>query len=543
MRVLVVGSLLMLAACGGGQKQTSTGVAASEGAPEWVHRGSVVQRGSIFGVGSVSGIGNAPLAQDTARNRARAEISKILETYSASLMKDYQASTTAGDFSASSEEQHVEQAIKTFSANLMNGTEQKDMWLDGNNNTWWVLVELNFDRSREAAAVQAQMSEGLKGWVDQNGDKVLEGMESETGPVSGGEGDGEDHRDDPAPTEDPPPPPPPARVEPEGPPAKVGGAAPGWTQGKCDRGRYLCGVGDGADRKSADIDARAELARIFESHIASVATSFEGAASTISNKTGEKWVEVQKVSQYSMVSTDRVISMSEIIERWDDGKGRQWSLAVIEKAKASKALRDQIEQKDGVVSEAAGAAKAESDKLKRLQHLKRALASFAAREAMNSDLIVIDGKGLPSPQKLSDLLALLDQAAGELSLAIALTGNGAESVRACLEQALTDRNYQIEANIDEESEEEPAVSGKYDVIIKGTVKNEKRGKVGANEVVMTTLTLKLVNGQSGKILRTITGTQKGTRNTVQAAASTSAVKICKDKVPSMVGDIDRFFGR
>jgi hypothetical protein len=428
----------------------------------------------------------------------------------------------------------------------MNGTEQKDMWLDGSSNTWWVLVELDFDRAKEAAAAQAEMSEGLKGWVDQNGDKVLEDLETETGRSNGGGGGGggdtggDSGGDDRPVAVDPPPAPP---VEPEGPPAKVGGAAPGWTQGNCDRGRYLCGVGDGGDRKSADIDARSELARIFESHIQSIATSFEGAASTISNKTGEKWVEVQKVSQYSMVSTDRVISMSEIIERWDDGKGRQWSLAVIEKAKASKALRGQIEQKDGVVSEAAGAAKAESDKLKRLQHLKRALASFAAREAMNSDLIVIDGKGLPSPQKLSDLLALLDQAAGELSLAIALTGNGAESVRACLEQALTDRNYQIEANIDEESEEEPAVSGKYDVIIKGTVKNEKRGKVGANEVVMTTLTLKLVNGQSGKILRTITGTQKGTRNTVQAAASTSAVKICKDKVPSMVGDIDRFFGR
>src|SRR5688500_7850419 len=162
---------------------------------------------------------------------------------------------------------------------------------------------------------------------------------------------------------------------------------------------------------------------------------------------------------------------------------------------------------------------------------------------MNSDLIVIDGKGVPSPQSLADLLGMLDQTSGELKLAIALTGNGAESVRGCLEEALSARGYQIEANIDEDSEEEPAVSGKYDVVIKGTVKNEKRGKVGNNEVVMTTLTLKLVNGQTGKILRTITGTQKGTRNTVQAAASTSAVKICKEKVPSMVGDIDRFFGR
>src|SRR5688572_30139599 len=208
MRSLIVGSVLFLAACGGGQKQSSTGIAAPAEAPEWVHRGSVVQKGSIFGVGSVSGIANTPLAQDTAKNRARAEISRILETYSASLMKDYQASTTAGDMSASSEEQRIEQAIKTFSANLMNGTEQKDMWLDGNSNTWWVLVELDFDRAREAAAAQAEMSKGLKDWVDQNGDKVLEDLEGETG--SGGSQDpppSDPPASDDPPANDPPPPP------------------------------------------------------------------------------------------------------------------------------------------------------------------------------------------------------------------------------------------------------------------------------------------------------------------------------------------------
>lgn len=540
----LTGSILMLAACaGGGQQRGSTGVAAPANAPEWVHRGSVVQKGSIFGVGSVTGIANTPLAQDTARNRARAEISRILETYSASLMKDYQASTAAGDLSASSEEQHVEQAIKTFSANLMNGTEQQDMWLDGNNNTWFVLVELNFQRAKEAAAAQAEMSPGLKDWVDDNGPKVLADLESETGggrpPRSddGGDGGGVARND-----------PPPSSgngtaPKDEGPPARVGGEAPGWTQGSCDRNKYLCGVGDGPNRKAADIDARAELARIFESNIATVATSFEGAAQTVSSKTGERWVEVQKVSQYSMVSSDKVITMSEIIDRWDDGKGRIWSLAVIDKAKASRALRGRIQQKDGIVGQGMSAAQSESDKLKRLKHVKRALTALAEREAMNSDLIVIDGRGIPSPYQVADLLAMLDEAAGNLSMAILLSGGGAERVRACLEEALSDRGYQIEANVDEDAEEELEASGSYDVIIKGRVKNEKRGKIGGNEVVMTELTLKLINGKTGKILRTIRGTQKGTRRSVRAAASTSAAKICSKKVPSMVKDIDRYFGR
>jgi hypothetical protein len=538
-------ALLFAAGCGGTQERTSTGVGAPAEAPEWVHRGSVVAKGSIFGVGSVEGIKNAPLAQDTARNRGRAEISKILEVYSASLMKDYQASTAAGDLSASSEEQRVEQAIKTFSANLMNGTEQKDMWLDGNSGTWWVLVELNFERSREAAAAQASMSPGLKDWVDDNGPKVLADLEGEGKGNGGSGGSGGDDpppvaADPPPPAGDPPPPPPPAD---DGPPAKSGGPAPAWTQGKCDRNKYLCGVGDGADRKSADIDARAELARIFESSIASIATSFEGAASTVSSKTGEKWVEVQKVSQYSMVSTAKVVTMSEILERWDDGKGRSWSLAVIDKANASRALREKIQQKDEVVGQGLSSAQSESDKVARLKHVKRALVAFAEREAMNADLIVIAGKGVPSPHKLADLLALLDQAAAELSMAILLSGGGAEKVRACLEQALSDKGYQIEASVDEDSEDEPSASGSFDILIKGTVRNEKRGKVGNNEVVMTTVTLKLINGKTNKVLRTITDTEKGTRGDVKSAASTSAAKICSRKVPSIAKDIDSFFGR
>src|SRR5688500_16570414 len=87
--------------------------------PGWVNKGSGAFGGEkkvFYGVGSASGIRNHSLARTAADNRARAEISKVFEVYSASLMKDFQESVTAGDFSASSESQLVSQAIKTFSA-------------------------------------------------------------------------------------------------------------------------------------------------------------------------------------------------------------------------------------------------------------------------------------------------------------------------------------------------------------------------------------------------------------------------------------------
>ena len=124
---------LPLAACGGDK---TSGAKPQPGPqvqyPEWVMKGSGAFGGEkkvFYGVASASGIRNHSLARTTADNRARNEISKTFEVYSASLMKDFSASTTAGDFSASEEMQRVENAVKTFSANTLNGVEIVDHWI------------------------------------------------------------------------------------------------------------------------------------------------------------------------------------------------------------------------------------------------------------------------------------------------------------------------------------------------------------------------------------------------------------------------------
>ncbi|MDR4482524.1 MAG: hypothetical protein R3B95_04645 [Nitrospirales bacterium] len=102
---------LMLVACGG--------------PPKWVKEGSGVMNAddskSIYGVGAVVGVKNEPLAWETAENRARAELAKTFRTYTAYLMQDYATSTSAGNFTKSTEEQNVERAVKTFSAVTLNG--------------------------------------------------------------------------------------------------------------------------------------------------------------------------------------------------------------------------------------------------------------------------------------------------------------------------------------------------------------------------------------------------------------------------------------
>ena len=296
--LLTTSSLAVFAMACGASQAPSGSLTKDPNAPEWVHRGSRVMKGSLFGVGTAGGIKNTELARTTASNRGRAEISKILETYSASLMKDYQASTTAGDMKASSEEQHVESAIKTFSAKLLKGTEVKEYWLDADRNIWFALIELNFERAKVLATVDTD--DNMKKWIDNNGGRVLDDMaDKEPPPPSEPPPASEPPASKPPPVATTPPPASkPAPAADPGPETVVGGTTPPWTKGQCDSDKYLCGAGHGGDRTAADLDARAELARIFKANIQAVATSFEAAGQQISSKTGETWEETQQVSRH-----------------------------------------------------------------------------------------------------------------------------------------------------------------------------------------------------------------------------------------------------
>ncbi len=178
----VVASVLALALVACGEKKSEPENLKGIDYPDWVLKGSGAfggEAGRVFyGVGSVSGIKNHALARSTADNRARAEIAKIFEVYSASLMKDYMASTTAGDMSASSEEQHVEQAIKTFSAQTLSGVQIVDHWFhpDG---TVYALAQLDLEGFKNGLDKMKELSAQVRDYVRKNADKVHMDLEAE----------------------------------------------------------------------------------------------------------------------------------------------------------------------------------------------------------------------------------------------------------------------------------------------------------------------------------------------------------------------------
>jgi hypothetical protein len=154
--------------------------------PQWVYKGSGAfdqDSGKVFyGVGIASGISNKSLLFSTADNRARAEVAKTLETYVAVLAKDYMASTTAGDMSASSEEQHVEQALKTFSKTTLHGATIIDHWQDPEDKTMYALCKLDLLAFKEALDDYKELDSKVRDYVRENAEKMhgeLEKMESQ----------------------------------------------------------------------------------------------------------------------------------------------------------------------------------------------------------------------------------------------------------------------------------------------------------------------------------------------------------------------------
>jgi len=151
-------------------------------APDWIEGGGGSFRSDkgrvLRAVGSASGIKNVALARGAADNRARAELGKIMEVYSASLMKDYMASTTAGDMKSSSEEQHVEQAIKTFSATTLSGVQIIDHWVhpDG---TWYALAELDLAAMNGALDRARDLDGKVRDFVRKNAERSMASLDAE----------------------------------------------------------------------------------------------------------------------------------------------------------------------------------------------------------------------------------------------------------------------------------------------------------------------------------------------------------------------------
>lgn len=176
--IIVSVSIFLMLGCTSGPKKSAD--SAIEG-PTWVTKGSgafdVEGTKVFYGVGAATGIKNKALLRQTSDNRARAEIAKILEIYVASLTKDYMAATTAGDMSKSSEEQHVETALKTFTKTTLHGATVIDRWMDPADRSMYSLCELDLIAFKDSLDEYKELDEKVRDFVRENAERLHNDLE------------------------------------------------------------------------------------------------------------------------------------------------------------------------------------------------------------------------------------------------------------------------------------------------------------------------------------------------------------------------------
>ncbi len=156
---------------------------AANGAPDWVNKGAGAfngEKGRVFyGVASASGIRNAALRRETAEQRARAGIAETMKTYIERLHKDFMESTTAGDMSASSEGQHVSDALKVYTEMELNGAQIVDHFVDPADGTEYALAQLDYAAFAGQMEKMKELSAKVRDMVKSHADQAFDELEKE----------------------------------------------------------------------------------------------------------------------------------------------------------------------------------------------------------------------------------------------------------------------------------------------------------------------------------------------------------------------------
>ena len=151
------------------------------GAPSWVLEGCSAYWGDDGGA-RICGVGNAKIgrsmsiARTKATSRARAEISRTLETKVKNMIKDFQEQVTDGEQEMTAEQ--FNETTVSLSKATLNGTSVQDSWISGTNELY-ILVSLDVEAFENSVKQMDQMSDKLRTFIEARAQKSFEQLDEE----------------------------------------------------------------------------------------------------------------------------------------------------------------------------------------------------------------------------------------------------------------------------------------------------------------------------------------------------------------------------
>jgi hypothetical protein len=94
-------------------------------------------------------------------------------------LSDYAASTAAGDFKRTAEEQHIEEATKTFASATLNGVRSVDRYKDEKKGIYYVVVKMDLEDVKDMLTQSNELNSQMRDFVRKNADRAFERLEKE----------------------------------------------------------------------------------------------------------------------------------------------------------------------------------------------------------------------------------------------------------------------------------------------------------------------------------------------------------------------------
>jgi LPP20 lipoprotein len=154
--------------------------------------------------------------------------------------------------------------------------------------------------------------------------------------------------------------------------------------------RYLLGRGEGATQQQAADRARAELAKVFR--VAITDETIDSQTVTTTRKANRKAREQQSEATRTVTTrTDELLEGIEVARVWHDAQtGGYYALAVLARARSAQDLRRRMQQLDLQTEQDLKLARADTDRLRQIGAMDRALEAQNRRQSLQQYLTIVE---------------------------------------------------------------------------------------------------------------------------------------------------------
>jgi len=172
--IIICVGILVVACAGQTKVESDLNI---KGAPDWVNEGTAIlknKKGRLFhGVGSAPPMGDTSLQTETADNRARAALARILSSYMEVVSSDYSHAESGED---AVPDQSITRQIDNVTRINLTGSRIIGRWRDKKTDIIYAIAELDMKQVKETLKGVQDMNAGFKDYISTQGENIFDRM-------------------------------------------------------------------------------------------------------------------------------------------------------------------------------------------------------------------------------------------------------------------------------------------------------------------------------------------------------------------------------